>query len=184
MDLQPLNWMECSKLGDFYGQCNLQGSEIVKQKLPGFCLMEEFQFSLTGHFLCSLLLLFLFSPVLEFREDFKEWLFQSDKKEFPHIPQGGGLWSPLSREVLTRGQSHNVPTDCYFLCFIAYFPFYPNFLLSAHQSENAASTEAAAELSNSEQDSPGVSEGLSSAHLTGAWFYLLITFFCSLLLIF
>lgn len=63
-------------------------------------------------------------------------------------------------------------------------PFYPNFLLSAHQSENAASTEAAAELSNSEQDSPGVSEGLSSAHLTGAWFYLFITCFCSLLLIF
>lgn len=32
IDLQSQNWMECSKLGDFYGQCKfkLQGFEIVK----------------------------------------------------------------------------------------------------------------------------------------------------------
>lgn len=77
---------------------------------------------------------------------------------------------------------HNAPTDCYFLNFVSYFPFHPNLLLSVHQSENAATTEAAAELPNSEHGSPGVSEGLSSAHLTGAWFYLLIPFIFSLLL--
>lgn len=58
------------------------------------------------------------------------------------------------------------------------------FSFSVHQSENTATTEDAAELPNSEQDSPGVSERLNSAHLIGAWFYLLITFICSLLLIF
>lgn len=79
---------------------------------------------------------------------------------------------------------HNVSIDSYFLRYISYFPLHPNFLLSVYQIENAATTEAAAELPNSQQGSPGVRLGLSSTLLTGAWLYFLIPFICSLLLIF
>lgn len=149
--------------------------------------MEEFQFSLTGH--CS---------VLSCEEVAPRAGVQGRFQGMASPTRQGGVSSLSSRRrtmvsSFQRGSGwgenhvvlcHDVPTVCCFLPFTSYFPFHPNSLLSVQQSENAATTEAAAELPNAEQDSVGVSGGLSSAHLTGARFYLLIAFICSLLLIF